>query len=134
MPRNGEGRTTAGRSSFLNSLKGGGGEVTGGAGRIHPLMTPEEKRIVAPTEEGVHAVEAALGVENLYDQVSSNLVHQLQSALKAKELYLRDKDYIISNGEVRIVDEFTGRVLEGRRWSDGIHQAVEAKEGVAIKE
>ncbi|MCH2413544.1 MAG: preprotein translocase subunit SecA [Acidimicrobiales bacterium] len=94
----------------------------------------EEKRIVAPTEEGVHAVEAALGVENLYDQVSSNLVHQLQSALKAKELYLRDKDYIISNGEVRIVDEFTGRVLEGRRWSDGIHQAVEAKEGVAIKE
>ncbi len=94
----------------------------------------EEKRIVAPTEAGVHAVEAALGVENLYDQVASNLVHQLHAALKAKELYQRDRDYIVSDGEVRIVDEFTGRVLEGRRWSDGIHQAVEAKEGVAIKE
>ena len=94
----------------------------------------EEKRIVAPTEEGVHAVEAALGVENIYDQVAANLVHQFHSALKAKELYLRDKDYIIADGEVRIVDEFTGRVLEGRRWSDGIHQAVEAKEGVVIKE
>ena len=94
----------------------------------------EEKRIVAPTEEGVHAVEAALGVENIYDQVAANLVHQFHAALKAKELYLRDKDYIIADGEVRIVDEFTGRVLEGRRWSDGIHQAVEAKEGVVIKE
>jgi len=94
----------------------------------------EEKRIVAPTETGVRAVESALGVENLYDQVSANLVHQLQAALRAKELYLRDRDYIVADGEVRIVDEFTGRVLEGRRWSDGIHQAVEAKEGVAIKE
>ena len=94
----------------------------------------EEKGIIAPTEAGVHAVEAALGVDNLYDQVSSNLVHQFHSALKAKELYKRDKDYIVVDGEVRIVDEFTGRVLEGRRWSDGIHQAVEAKEGVSIKE
>ncbi len=94
----------------------------------------EEKRIVAPTEEGVHSVEQALGVTNLYDEVSSNLVHQLQAALRAKEIYQRDRDYIIVDGEVRIVDEFTGRVLEGRRWSEGIHQAVEAKEGVAIKE
>ncbi len=94
----------------------------------------EEKRIVAPTEDGVRAVERALGVENLYDSVSSNLVHQLQAALRAKELYHRDKDYIIQRGEVKIVDEFTGRVLEGRRWSEGLHQAVEAKEGVKIKE
>jgi len=94
----------------------------------------EEKGIIAPTEDGVHAVEAALGVENLYDQVSANLVHQFHSALKAKELYRRDRDYIVVDGEVRIVDEFTGRVLEGRRWSDGIHQAVEAKEGVSVKE
>ena len=94
----------------------------------------EEKRIVAPTEEGVHAVERALGVENLYDSVSANLVHQLQAALRAKELYHRDKDYIIQRGEVKIVDEFTGRVLDGRRWSEGLHQAVEAKEGVKIKE
>ncbi|MDW3217994.1 MAG: preprotein translocase subunit SecA [Acidimicrobiales bacterium] len=94
----------------------------------------EEKRTVAPLEEGVHAVERSLGVENLYDQVSANLVHQLQAALRAKELYKKDKDYIIEQGQVKIVDEFTGRVLDGRRWSDGLHQAVEAKEGVAIKE
>ena len=94
----------------------------------------EEKRTVAPLEEGVHAVERALGIENLYDQVSANLVHQLQAALRAKELYKRDKEYIVEKGAVKIVDEFTGRVLEGRRWSDGLHQAVEAKEGVAIKE
>ena len=94
----------------------------------------EEKRTVAPLEAGVHAVERTLGIENLYDQVSANLVHQLQAALRAKELYIKDKDYIINKGEVKIVDEFTGRVLEGRRWSDGLHQAVEAKEGVAINE
>ena len=94
----------------------------------------EEKRIVAPTEEGVTRVEAALGLENLYDAVQQNLVHQFQAALKAKELYKRDKDSIIQEGEVKIVDEFTGRVLEGRRWSEGLHQAVEAKEGVKIKE
>ncbi len=94
----------------------------------------EEKRTVAPLEDGIHAVERALGIENLYDQVSANLVHQLQASLRAKELYLRDKEYIIADGEVKIVDEFTGRVLDGRRWSDGLHQAVEAKEGVAIKE
>ena len=94
----------------------------------------EEKRAVAPLEEGVHAVERALGIENLYDMVAQNLVHQLQAALRAKELYRRDRDYIVEHNRVKIVDEFTGRVLDGRRWSDGLHQAVEAKEGVAIKE
>ncbi len=94
----------------------------------------EDKRIVVPLEDGIDKVEQALGIDNLYDQVQQNLVHQLQVALKAKELYKRDKDYIIQNGEVKIVDEFTGRILEGRRWSEGIHQAVEAKEGVKIKE
>ena len=94
----------------------------------------EEKRTVAPTERGVSAVEKALGIENLYEGVSANLVHQFQVALKAKELFHKDKEYIIANGEVKIVDEFTGRVLDGRRWSDGLHQAVEAKEGVSIKE
>ncbi|MCU1355131.1 MAG: preprotein translocase, SecA subunit [Acidimicrobiales bacterium] len=94
----------------------------------------EEKRIVAPTEEGVSKVESALGLENLYDAVQQNLVHQFQAALRAKELYKRDKDYILQHGEVKIVDEFTGRILEGRRWSEGLHQAVEAKEGVKIKE
>jgi preprotein translocase subunit SecA len=94
----------------------------------------EEKRTVAPTEDGIHAVEGALGIDNLYDAVQANFVHQLSVALKAKELYHRDKDYIISSAEVKIVDEFTGRILDGRRWSDGLHQAVEAKEGVKIKE
>src|SRR4051812_1219082 len=93
----------------------------------------EEKRTVAPTEEGIEKVERQLGVDNLYDLVSQNLVHQLTQALRAKELYKRDKDYIVQNGEVQIVDEFTGRVLEGRRWSDGLHQAVEAKERVKIE-
>ena len=96
----------------------------------------EEKRIVAPTEAGIHAVEGALGIDNLYDPASSNanLVHQLLASLKAKELYKRDKEYLVDGGEVKIVDQFTGRVLDGRRWSDGLHQAVEAKEGVKIKE
>jgi preprotein translocase subunit SecA len=94
----------------------------------------EDKRVVVPLDEGITKVESALGIDNLYDEVQQNLVHQMQVALKAKELYKRDKDYIIQNGEVKIVDEFTGRILEGRRWSEGIHQAVEAKEGVKIKE
>jgi len=94
----------------------------------------EDKRIVVPTETGIEKVEKELGLENLYDAVQQNLVHQLQVALKAKELYRRDKDYIVDAGEVKIVDEFTGRILEGRRWSEGIHQAVEAKEGVRINE
>ena len=94
----------------------------------------EDKRVVVPLEEGIEKVERALEIDNLYDEVQQNLVHQLSVALKAKELYKRDKDYIVSNGEVKIVDEFTGRILEGRRWSEGIHQAVEAKEGVKIKE
>ncbi len=89
---------------------------------------------MAPFDEGIEKVEKALGVENLYDELSQNLVHQLQVALKAKELYKRDKDYIVADGEVKIVDEFTGRILDGRRWSEGLHQAVEAKEGVKIKE
>ncbi len=94
----------------------------------------EEKRTVVPTEEGIERVETALGLDNLYDAVSQNFVHQFQVALKAKELYKRDKDYIVADGEVKIVDEFTGRVLDGRRWSEGLHQGVEAKEGVKIKE
>jgi preprotein translocase subunit SecA len=94
----------------------------------------EDKRVVVPLEDGMDKVESALDVENLYDDVSANMVHQFTVALKAKELYKRDKDYIVQGGEVKIVDEFTGRILEGRRWSEGIHQAVEAKEGVKIKE
>jgi len=94
----------------------------------------EEKRIVVPTEAGIEKVERQLGVDNLYDAVAVNYVHHLTQALLAKELYRRDKDYLVAQGEVKIVDEFTGRTLDGRRWSDGLHQAVEAKERVRIKE
>jgi preprotein translocase subunit SecA len=93
----------------------------------------EDKRNVAVLEPGIEKVERALDVDNLYDQVSSNFVHQMSAALKAKELYRRDRDYVVQSGEVKIVDEFTGRILEGRRWSEGLHQAVEAKEGVNVK-
>ena len=94
----------------------------------------EEKRTVVPTEPGIEKVERQLGVENLYDAVAVNYVHHLSQALLAKELYKRDKDYLVAQGEVKIIDEFTGRTLDGRRWSDGLHQAVEAKERVRIKE
>ena len=94
----------------------------------------EEKRIVAITEDGVAKIEKKFEVDNLYDGAQSDLVHQLNVALKAKELFQLDKDYLVADGQVKIVDEFTGRVLDGRRWSDGLHQAVEAKEGVKIKE
>jgi preprotein translocase subunit SecA len=94
----------------------------------------DEKKIVFPLPPGIEKVEKELGVENLYDDVSTSLVHQLNVAIKAKELYRRDTEYLVNDGEVKIVDEFTGRVLEGRRWSEGLHQAVEAKEGVKIKE
>jgi preprotein translocase subunit SecA len=102
--------------------------------RDHDYEVDEAKRTVVPTEEGVAAVEKALGVDNLYENVYQNFVHQLQAALRAKELFKRDVDYVVQGGEVKIVDEFTGRILEGRRWSEGLHQAVEAKERVKIKE
>jgi len=94
----------------------------------------EEKKTVVPLESGIEKVEKAVGVDNIYDAVSTNYVHQLTKALTAKDLYRRDKDYLVAGGEVKIIDEFTGRTLDGRRWSDGLHQAVEAKERVAIKE
>jgi len=93
----------------------------------------EEKRTVVPLEPGIEKVERSLGVQNLYDELSSNYVHQLLAGLRAKELYKRDVDYVVQHGEVKIVDEFTGRILEGRRWSEGLHQAMEAKERVRIK-
>jgi len=94
----------------------------------------EAKKTIAVTEAGVTKVEEALNLDNLYEHVHTPLVHHLQNALRAKELYKRDVDYLVANGEVKIVDEFTGRVLEGRRYSEGLHQAIEAKEGVRIKE
>jgi preprotein translocase subunit SecA len=95
--------------------------------------TIEEKtRTVALTDEGNSKVEALLGVKNLYDPSNIEIVHHVNQALKAHTLFKRDVDYVVKDGEVIIVDEFTGRLMPGRRWSDGLHQAVEAKEGVKI--
>jgi preprotein translocase subunit SecA len=94
----------------------------------------EGKRTVAVTEEGVALVEDQLGIDNLYEAANTPLVGYLNNALKAKELFKRDRDYIVTDGQVLIVDEFTGRVLHGRRYNEGMHQAIEAKEGVAIQQ
>ena len=94
----------------------------------------EKHRTASPTESGVDKVEKALGIENLYLDVNGNLVNHLIQALKAHSLYRKDKEYIVREGELMIVDEFTGRVLEGRRYSEGLHQALEAKEGLRIRE
>ena len=94
----------------------------------------EKHRTVSPTETGVDKVEKALGIEHLYLDVHGQLVNHLIQALKAHALFHRDKEYIVRDGEVLIVDEFTGRVLEGRRYSEGLHQAIEAKEGLSIRE
>ena len=94
----------------------------------------EKFKTVSPLPRGIHTVERALRIENLYDPRNVQLVNHLSQALKAQALYQRDVDYVIQDGEVKIVDEFTGRIMEGRRWSEGLHQAVEAKEGVQIQE
>ena len=94
----------------------------------------EKKRTVGILEPGVEKVEDLLGIDNLYESVNTPLVSFLNNAIKAKELYKKDKDYVVMNGEVLIVDEFTGRILHGRRYSEGMHQAIEAKEGVQIKD
>ncbi|HEU5418694.1 MAG TPA: preprotein translocase subunit SecA [Streptosporangiaceae bacterium] len=94
----------------------------------------EKKRTVGILESGIEKVEDWLGIDNLYESVNTPLISFLNNAIKAKELYTKDKDYVVMNGEVLIVDEFTGRILPGRRWSEGMHQAVEAKEGVPIND
>src|SRR4051812_49255043 len=94
----------------------------------------EKHKTVAPGQGAISKVERALRIENLYDPRNSQLVNHLNQALKAEALYKRDVDYVIQEGEVKIVDEFTGRIMEGRRWSEGLHQAIEAKEGVKIQE
>jgi preprotein translocase subunit SecA len=94
----------------------------------------EKHKTVSPAQTAIDKIERALKIENLYDPTNVQLVNHLIQALKAESLYQRDVDYVIQDGEVKIVDEFTGRIMEGRRWSDGLHQAVEAKEGVRIQE
>src|SRR6185437_10027986 len=94
----------------------------------------EKKKTIGILESGVEKVEDWLGIDNLYDPVNTPLVSFLNNSVKAKELYKKDKDYVVMNGEILIVDEFTGRILHGRRYNEGMHQAIEAKEGVEVKQ
>jgi preprotein translocase subunit SecA len=94
----------------------------------------EAKKQVHPTEIGVEYVEAKLGINNLYENTKTNLLHYLTASLRAHTIFSKDVDYIVADGQIKIVDEFTGRVLEGRRYSDGLHQALEAKENVRIQD
>lgn len=109
--------------------------------RIVSRLKPEEdytveekRRSVAITESGITKVERTVGIQNLYAPENLRLVHYLEESLRAKALYRRDRDYVVRNGEIIIVDEFTGRLLFGRRYNGGLHQAIEAKEGVFVKE
>ncbi len=92
----------------------------------------EKARTISITEEGLSRVESLLGIDDLFDDAHFELNHYLNQALKAKEFFMRDRDYVVKDGEVIIVDEFTGRLMPGRRYSDGLHQSIEAKEGVAV--
>ncbi len=103
-------------------------------GRDHDFLFDEKHKTVSPTELGIEKVERALRVDNLYSPNNVQLVNHLIQSLKAEALYKRDVDYVVQDGEVKIVDEFTGRIMEGRRWSEGLHQAIEAKENVPIQE
>jgi len=98
------------------------------------FLYDEKFKTVSPAQATIEKVERALGIDNLYDPRNVILVNHLMQALKAQSLYKRDVDYVVQEGEVKIVDEFTGRIMEGRRWSEGLHQAIEAKEGVRIRE
>jgi preprotein translocase subunit SecA len=102
--------------------------------RDEDYVVDEKNRTVQLKEEGIRKLEEFLGIENLYDLKHIDLLHAINQAIRAHELFKRDVHYIVRDGEVLIVDEFTGRVLPGRRWSDGLHQAIEVKEGVPVQQ
>ncbi|MFD0310737.1 preprotein translocase subunit SecA [Streptomyces sp. NPDC059517] len=114
--------------------KGEAGNTLKGIEETGDYEVDEKKRTVAIHEPGVAKVEDWLGIDNLYESVNTPLVGYLNNAIKAKELFKKDKDYVVIDGEVMIVDEHTGRILAGRRYNEGMHQAIEAKEGVDIKD
>ena len=123
-------KTLEGKAATRKSAKGEDETETSGADYLYD----EKFKTVSPAQTAIAAVERALGLDNLYDPTHVLLVNHLSQALKAQSLYKRDVDYVVQEGEVKIVDEFTGRIMEGRRWSEGLHQAIEAKEGVRIRE
>jgi preprotein translocase subunit SecA len=135
--------TTAAKTyyDFARVVKGLDGAQTKGTkvederlSHEHDYLYDEKHKTVAPGESGIEKIERALRIDNLYSPNNVQLVNHLIQSLKAEALYKRDVDYVVQDGEVKIVDEFTGRIMEGRRWSEGLHQAVEAKEGVSIQE
>ncbi len=120
---------TQGEEAQFDMLAGGEPvEATG------DFVMDEAKHTIAATEQGLKKIEQRLGIDDIYGDLSGALVNHLQQALKAQYMFHRDKQYVVSNGEVKIVDEFTGRIMEGRRYSEGLHQAIEAKEGVLVRE
>jgi preprotein translocase subunit SecA len=123
-------KTLEGKPATRKSAKGEDETEASGADYLYD----EKFKVVSPAQTAITAVERALGIDNLYDPSHVLLVNHLTQALKAQSLYKRDVDYVVQDGEVKIVDEFTGRIMEGRRWSEGLHQAIEAKEGVRIRE
>ena len=123
-------RELEGQPATRKSAKGEDETEMSGADYLYD----EKFKTVSPAQSSIEKVERALGIENLYDPRHVILVNHLMQALKAQSLYKRDVDYVVQESEVKIVDEFTGRIMEGRRWSEGLHQAVEAKEGVRIRE
>lgn len=119
---------TQGEEANFDMLSGEAVEATG------DFVMDEAKHTIAATEQGLKKIEQRLGIDDIYGDLSGALVNHLQQALKAQYMFHRDKQYVVTNGEVKIVDEFTGRIMEGRRYSEGLHQAIEAKEGVLVRE
>ncbi|MEI6296575.1 MAG: preprotein translocase subunit SecA [bacterium] len=120
----------AGESEDLYSLFA---NIAGQMKDVEDYVIDEKQRVISLTDKGISKAERLLGIENIYTEGGVKYVHHLESAVRAKAIFILDKDYVVKNGEVIIVDEFTGRLQPGRRWSDGLHQAVEAKEGVKVQ-
>src|SRR6202044_2472342 len=102
-------------------------------GETQDYDVDEKRKQIQLTDRGIEKAEKALGVENIYTDAGIKFVHHLETAVRAKALYRRDKEYVVRDGTIVIVDEFTGRLQPGRRWSEGLHQAIEAKEGVIVQ-
>ena len=126
-PRNRPTRTRSSPRSCRASIARPEGDEEGG-----DYIVDLKDKAVSLTEDGITKIEKLLGIENLYDD-DPRLTRYIEAALKAQVLFKRDRDYVVKDGEIVIVDEFTGRLMFGRRWSDGLHQAIEAKEGVQVQ-
>ncbi len=120
--------------SQAESLYGRFAQIARGMVREEDFTVDEKHKQIAMTDAGIEKAQAALGIDNIYTDAGIKMVHHLETAVRAKALFERDKDYVVRDGTVIIVDEFTGRMQPGRRWSDGLHQAIEAKEGVSVQQ